>query len=465
MTFLPTLLLHLLPLSIIGVGAQITPRTWDEAKSLAAATISSLTLEEKVGLMYGLGQFGSQCVGNTHAVTRVGLPSICLNDGPAGVRLVDLVSAFPAETETKGNDSFNRDLIRQRGVAIGEEFRAKDPWLNGEGGFETIQGVQSVGVQAVAKHFLAYIQEHYRFTYSAEVDNRTLHEIYWQPYLRAIDADVSSVMCMYNRFNETYGCEDPFLIGEGGLLKGEGGFQGYVMSDWGASHGSAQSTVQAGLDMEQPGDWILVGGGVYAGLASVFTGGSLLDQVKNGAVSEALIDSMTTRGRLPYTVAKARADYPTDILYFSFDASPTIQFTEGLFLDYRHFDSASITPRFEFGFGLSYTTFQYSGLSISASGDGATISFTIANTGTVAGREVPQVYLAFPSGSGEPPQLLRGFDNVLIAAGAKQQVTISLRKQDLQIWDNSALAWVRPAGTFGVRVGASSRDIRLTGQF
>ncbi|KIJ23138.1 glycoside hydrolase family 3 protein, partial [Sphaerobolus stellatus SS14] len=168
---------------------------------------------------------------------------------------------------------FSRRLIRARGQAIAEEFRGKginvflgpamdvmrspkagrgwesfgpDPWLNGEAAYETITAVQSVGVQAVAKHFLANIQEHYRYTYSTSLDDRTIHEIYLWPFLRSIEANVSSVMCAYNQFNGTYSCGNQNLLN---LLKNNG-FQGYVLSDWGATHPTTSQYANAGLDME-----------------------------------------------------------------------------------------------------------------------------------------------------------------------------------------------------------------------
>jgi len=158
-----------------------------------------------------------------------------------------------------------------------------------------------------------------------------------------------------------------------------------------------------------------------------------------------------------------------------------IAFPETLFLDYRHFDQANITPRYEFGFGLSYTTFGYSGLSISASSSGVSISFTVTNSGSRDGTEIPQFYLGFPSGTGEPPKVLRGFDEVILPKGQSNNVTLSLNQRDIRyvflfttwivvnilfsIWNTPSQSWVRPSGTFKVFVGASSRDIRLQGSF
>lgn len=92
----------------------------------------------------------------------------------------------------------------------------------------------------------------------------------------------------------------------------------------------------------------------------------------------------------------------------------------------------NITPRYEFGFGLSYTTFGYSGLSISSSSTGYTISFSLTNTGSVAGTEKPQLYLGYPSAAGEPSKVLRGFEEVDLAVGQTKTVSISLITRDLR---------------------------------
>lgn len=96
-------------------------------------------------------------------------------------------------------------------------------------------------------------------------------------------------------------------------------------------------------------------------------------------------------------------------------------------------DSKSINPRFPFGFGLSYTTFTYSNLSINPTSSGYTIQFTVQNSGSVPGTEIPQLYLGFPSGAGEPPKVLRGFEEVrLLEAGQSSLVTMKLSTRDIR---------------------------------
>jgi len=159
-------------------------------------------------------------------------------------------------------------------------------------------------------------------------------------------------------------------------------------------------------------------------------------------------------------------------------------YAEGLFIDYRHFDKSAIVPRYEFGFGLSYTTFAYSNLSISPLSTApptagiapgglkslydivATVSATITNNGTVAGAEVAQLYVSLPTSSAvpaSPARQLRGFDKLSLKPGDSGTVVFQLRRKDLSFWDAASKSWVLPKGAFGVVVGASSRDGRLSG--
>ncbi|KAK7022939.1 hypothetical protein VNI00_016829 [Paramarasmius palmivorus] len=754
-------------------------RTWDESYALANQTVSLMTLDEKVAMVTGVGQFSSRCVGNIKPPTRsfsvsglnVTIPPICLSDGPAGMRLVKQVTGFPSGINTAS--TFSKRLMRARGVAIGEEFRGKgtytlsesrstiwynnvfripcvswtghgyyeepedgkrmgkvypnpnpdcteivlttvsgdsfgpDPYLTGEASYETIVGVQSTGVQACAKHLVANNQEHWRYGLSADVDDRTLRELYWWPFMRSID--------------------NAGLLGPNGILRKDG-FKGYVMSDWGATHDNPEQNANGGLDMEQPGDWIVIGGGQF--------GNKLKNAVNNGAVPVSRLNEMVTRilvpwfrlgqdqvnilasrkrtltlrkadgsgslnlnvnvrtdahtaltreigaasavllknsrttdtgaptgttirglplaksklksiaiigkdakqlnqqcsgglnqcndgtmvigwgsgsnsldfvvppneaiksyidgsatiteslsndlndgpkaaagkdaaivfvnamsgelgfyfivegnmgdrndldlwwkggswvaavnsntivvihsvgpvplgwanhpnitgrwdstgaldgfetdstgiiyagapgeqtgpaavdvlfgdvnpsGRLPFSIADTEDAYGTEIVT-GLNGFPTIPYTEKLLIDYRYMDDKGITPRFEFGYGLSYTTFEYSDISVSSS----SISFTVKNTGVFDGTEIPQLYLTFPDGAGEPKKVLRGFEEVKLASGASQRVEMKLSEKEISVWDTPSQSWKRPAGTYSVHVGASIKDIRLTGTF
>jgi beta-glucosidase len=206
---------------------------------------------------------------------------------------------------------------------------------------------------------------------------------------------------------------------------------------------------------------------VWAGIPGQESGNGLVD---------ILYGSTSPSGKLPYTIAKTPGDYGTAVV------SGDDNYSEGLYIDYRHFDKNSIAPRYEFGFGLSYTTFSYSALSISALSTAAgstatvpggvsnlydvvaTVTASVTNNGTVAGAEVAQLYIGLPSSApASPPKQLRGFSKLTLAPGASGTVSFPLRRKDLSYWDAASQKWVMPTGGFAVSVGASSRDIRLTG--
>lgn len=109
-----------------------------------------------------------------------------------------------------------------------------------------------------------------------------------------------------------------------------------------------------------------------------------------------------------------------------------MNYTETLFLDYRYMEAQGITPVYEFGYGLSYTTFGYSSLSITASATSATVTFELTNTGSFDGTEIPQMYLGFPSSAGEPSKVLRGFDDIFLAVGASEIVTMTISQTEMR---------------------------------
>lgn len=266
---------------------------------------------------------------------------MCLQDGPLALRQADYVSVFSAGVTVAA--SWDRDLMRQRGVYLGEEFRGKganiylgpvagplgrtpysgrnwegfspDPYLTGVAMEETITGVQSVGVQACAKHWIANEQETQRTSsyniltntvstdaVSSNVDDRTLHELYAWPFYNAVRAGVVSFMCSYNRVNSSYACQNSKLLN--GVLKTEMGFQGYVMSDWGATH-SGVAGVLAGADMDMPGKALPIQSPV------AFWGDNLVTAVQNGSLSESKLDDMILRILTPYYYfGQNDTDYP-----------------------------------------------------------------------------------------------------------------------------------------------------------
>ncbi|MCJ1310080.1 hypothetical protein MMC25_003741 [Agyrium rufum] len=701
---------------------------WASAYTKANAALAKLQNSDKIKLVTGMGWQKGPCVGNTAAISSIGYPELCLQDSPLGVRYATGVTAFPAGIQAGA--TWDTALMYQRGAALGAESKslgvhvqlgpvagplgknaeggrnwegfAADPYLSGIAMQMTISGMQASGVQACAKHYIGNEQELNRNTMSSNIDDRTMHELYLWPFADSVKANVTSVMCSYNKLNSTYACESGALLNS--LLKNELDFQGYVVSDWTAQH-TTTGSANAGMDMSMPGDnfgdnnflwgqallnavnsgtvpqsrlddmcrrilasWYFVGqdsgypatgfsswtsnGGpnvqgthssvaraiardgivmlkntnnalplnkpkslaivgqdaitnpsganacvdrgcdtgtlamgwgsgsaqfpfliapydaistqaksdgttvtlsntdsttsgasaaAAAATAIVFinsdsgegyitvegvagdrnnldpwhSGNALVQAVaavnKNTIVvmhtvgpvvveswinnpnitavlmagipgeesGNGLVDvmygSVSPSGKLPYTMAKQLSDYGTGI------SSGDDSYPEGLYIDYRHFDAASITPRFEFGYGLSYSSFTYSSLAStytastgsSASSPGgagglydsvATVTAQITNSGSVTAAEVAQLYIGLPdSAPTTPVKQLRGFQKLTLAPGASGTVTFNLRRKDLSYWNVAQQKWATPTGTFTVSVGASSRDIRLTG--
>lgn len=275
------------------------------------------------------------CVGNIVAIPRLGFNGLCLHDGPLSIRVADYASVFSAGVSAAS--TWDKDILYERGLAMGREFRAKgahvalspvagplgrsaysgrnwegfspDPYLTGVAMERTIQGHQDAGVQATAKHFIANEQEIMRNpifsengtigavdfeALSSNLDDRTMHELYLWPFANAVRANCASFMCAYQRINGSYACENSKA--QNGILKGELGFQGYIMSDWGAVH-SGQASVDGGLDMNMPGGLGSYGTNWKAGS---YFGGNITLAVNNGTIEESRVDDMIVRIMTPY---------------------------------------------------------------------------------------------------------------------------------------------------------------------
>jgi beta-glucosidase len=141
-----------------------------------------------------------------------------------------------------------------------------------------------------------------------------------------------------------------------------------------------------------------------------------------------------------------------------------VTYSEQLEVGYRWFDAHNVTPRFAFGHGLSYTSFEYSNIAIDTTSGAPSVlvNFTVRNAGARDGKEVAQLYVGYPPSAGEPPKLLRDFAVVHLAAGESAAVTLTLTPRDLMVWDG---AWASVSGPFSAFVGASNRDLRLQGEF
>ncbi|KAI0851605.1 glycoside hydrolase family 3 protein [Daldinia vernicosa] len=305
---------------------------WSESYEKAIKLVSQMTLAEKVNLTAGTGR----CVGNTGSVPRLGFPELCLQDGPLGVRTTDNITAFPAGITTGA--TFNKDLIYERGVAIGEEFRGKganfylgpnvgplgrkprggrnwegfgsDPVLQGISAAQTIKGVQDQGVIATLKHLVGYEQELYRMynpvqqAYSSNIDDRAMHELYLWPFADGVKAGVGSIMASYNAINGSAASQNSYILN--GLLKDELGFQGFVMTDWLAQISGVASAL-AGLDMSMPGD--TVGNNIPLDGYSNWMY-ELTRSVLNGSVPVDRLNDMATRVVATWYQLGQDKDYP-----------------------------------------------------------------------------------------------------------------------------------------------------------
>ncbi|WP_207455298.1 glycoside hydrolase family 3 C-terminal domain-containing protein [Herbiconiux sp. SYSU D00978] len=272
---------------------------------------STLTLEQKASLLSGRDFW------STKSVEDEGIPSIVLTDGPHGVRLQEgeadhlginesvPATCFPPAVAV--GSSWDPEVAQEVGAAVGREARAlgvsvllgpgvnikrsplcgrnfeyysEDPLLSGALGAAHVRGQQGAGVGASVKHFAANNQETERMRVSADVDDRTLREIYLPAFERIVtEANPATVMCSYNKINGVYSSENRWLLTD--LLRGEWGFAGAVVSDWGAVSDRV-AALAAGLDLEMPGS----GGG---------TDQQIIDAVRSGALDETVVDEAVRR--------------------------------------------------------------------------------------------------------------------------------------------------------------------------
>ncbi|MGY0056621.1 beta-glucosidase [Streptomyces sp. LZ34] len=272
--------------------------------------LTRLTLDEKISLVHGatdpqrLGQ-----AGYVPGIARLGIPELRLSDGPAGVNVAASATGLPPVSTLAA--AFNPRLAREYGEVMGREGRAlgmdvllapqielsrapyfsrnkdqagEDPFLNSAIAVAQIHGVQAQGMLAMAKHYLANNQRLHEFdratpetSYDFRVDDRTLHELYLPAWEAVVRAGVSSVMAAYNHLNGEWNAEHKPTLTD--ILRGELGFEGFVTSDWGATH---SISVEAGLDMQMPD--------------GSFFGDPLKAAIQAGTIPESALD--TAVGRL-----------------------------------------------------------------------------------------------------------------------------------------------------------------------
>ncbi len=278
-----------------------------DSEGVVEDLLSKLTLKEKVSLLSGLDWW------RTVPIERLGIPSLAMIDGPHGVRTDMLGSARKAgpttcfPTGVSMAATWNPELVERVGAALGEETRAmgcdillgpcvnivrtplagrnfetysEDPYLAGRIGAAWVKGVQSQQVGTSLKHFACNNQETERLRGSSVVDERALREIYL-PAFEAIvkEARPWTVMSAYNRINGVYASQNRYLLND--VLRGEWGFDGMVMSDWGGNHSTVES-VLGGLDLEMPGP-------------ARYYGHLLVDAVLTWQIPESVVDDCVRR--------------------------------------------------------------------------------------------------------------------------------------------------------------------------
>lgn len=208
--------------------------------------------------------------------------------------------------------------------------------------------------------------------------------------------------------------------------------------------------------------------------------GGALGQESGNAIDDVLFGAVNPSGKLVHTIAKNESDYNPDTQVS--ETNRELYFNDGNYIDYKYFDKYNITPRYEFGFGLSYTTFNYSEAVTATKTSNLTsgyangtravggredlwdvvaqVSSRISNTGSVAGQEVAQLYVSFPAVADEPVRQLRGFEKVAVNPGESEAVTFDLVRRDLSVWDTTAQEWKVESGEYTFWVGSSSRDLK-----
>ena len=255
---------------LLGATATFAqPRITQEHKDRAADIVSQMTLDEKIAY---IGGYDSWYI---RPVERLGLPAVKMVDGPQGVRNNTRSTLYPSGVAAAA--TWNRELIGKMGVALGQDSRARgvhillgpgvniyrspmcgrnfeyfgeDPYLAGQVAVSYIKGLQSQGVMACIKHFAGNNQEWDRHSVSSDIDERTLHEIYFPAFEAAVkEADVASVMTSYNLLNSVHASESKYLNYD--ILRDTWGFEGLVMSDWTSCY-SPLNVATWGVDLEMP---------------------------------------------------------------------------------------------------------------------------------------------------------------------------------------------------------------------
>ena len=677
----------------------------------AEMLLGAMSLSDKVAMTYQQYplDYHYGAAGYIPGNASLCIPDLVFNDAGQGVGDAQTgTTAFPAPIAQSA--SWDPGLQYQFGAALGQEasekgidvqlapgietdrvpmdgrnweYASEDPFLSGQTGAAEVEGIQSQHVIVTLKHYIANSQETDRMTDSADVDQRTLEEMYAPQYDVAIhQGGAMGVMCSYNRINSVYACENPQTLK--GMLDGQFGFTGMVVSDWGATHSTVASAMN-GLDIEMnvtPGTYFgpaletavedgqvptstlndmvlrilramstvgvfdhppaaqpeayaapvstpdhvalartiseegtvllknqdgilpLTGSGQKIALIGPAAGQTGAENEYNGegsghipevgvvpvvsplqgitqraaadddtvlyADGTATADAVaaakaanvavvvvgdsesegtdrssltltggtcTLEGCVPQTsdqnalISAVAAANPNTVVVLdtggpvlmpwlgqvkglfeawypgqedgnalaallfgdvdpsahlpeTFPASETAQpistaaqwpgvtepgdsvgphsiYSEGLLVGYRWYEANGVTPLFPFGYGLSYTTFHFSDLTVTPASSGAVARFTLQNTGSRYGADVAQAYVGMPASTGEPPRQLKGYQKVWLEPGQSKTMSIALPETSFAHWDTTAGTWVVTPRDYTVSVGDSSAGLPL----
>lgn len=519
-----------------------------------ADIIKQMTLEEKCYLMSGKDFW------QTRSIERLGVPNMTLSDGPHGIRKQEgagdqlgLNGSMPATcypTAATIANSWDPVLGEEIGEHLGTEaasqgvgtllgpglnikrspfcghnfeYFSEDPYLAGKMAASYVRGIQKNGVSACPKHFAANSQELRRMASDSVMDERTLREIYLTGFEIAVkEGHAKSIMSSYNRINGVYANENPHLLQE--ILRDEWGFDGFVVSDWGASNDHTEG-VRAGSHLEMP----TTGGDSDLELVEAVKSSKISQELLDRRVDELLDVILSVTGSIkslegkPFDMEKhhamaAKASEQSIVLLknendilplkkgtkvavigefaqkaryqgagssvvnptkldhtmcvignFNLDVSSapyfpakerTAEYRESLYVGYRYFETAKVPVLFPFGFGLSYTTFEYSDLTVTDK----EATFTLKNTGKMDGAEVAQLYVSKPDGDVfRPAKVLKGFAKVFLKAGESKKVTIKLDDKAFRYFNMDTNRFEVEGGDWIVMIGASVADIKLSG--
>jgi len=388
------------------------------------------------------------------------------------------------------------------------EYQREDPLLAGTLVGSFIKSVQSQNVVGDVKHYALNDQESGRNAVNVNIDKRSMRESDLLAFQIALEiSDPGAVMCSYNRVNGDYACENSYLLTD--VLKKDFQFRGFVVSDWGGTHSAAKASHAGseGLDLKtldlpeeqnklieavaaanpqtivvlETGSpatmpWVDKVAGVIEAWYPGIRGAEALASIAEGTVNPS--------GKLAITFPKSDADLPhpnlvmppplserrfpgpggnvTEFMSTMAKGLPPFQvyYDEKLKVGYKWYDAENKPVLFPFGFGLSYTSFEYSGLSVS-DGNAPGVAFTVKNRGSRSGTEIAEVYCSLPEAAREPPKRLIGWSRVELGPGESKQVSVAVSRDRLAVYDEGSDNWKLVPGSYTFMVGGSSQDLPL----